>query len=326
MQPTNHRRGAGGGRATHITRSFTCGPRPPAPTLEGSRSILRRLFVSVSVFAAAALAAPGVQAQTVPDLPAPGDSLYEIRLVDGTRIVGRIAQVDQARAILTLPDGDRLHIDRTQVRQVRPARGRIVNGQFWRDDPGRTRLFFAATGRSLDPGESYINAHFVTRIGVAGAIGELGIAPRLTIGAGVPFLVPEGGGFYFAPKVQVIRQSELQVALGALVFFIDDGPLTVAYGVGTFGDADRALSAGLSVVDWDGSSRTTATVGGEIRVHRALKLMTENHLLLPRGGIVSGGARVIGGPLVAEVAAAALLEGDCCLLLVNLSLSHGFGR
>lgn len=320
MQPTNHRRGAGSGRATHITRSFTCGPRPPAPTLEGSRSILRRLFVSVSVFAAAALAAPGVQAQTVPDLPAPGDSLYEIRLVDGTRIVGRIAQVDQARAILTLPDGDRLHIDRTQVRQVRPARGRIVNGRFWRDDPGRTRLFFAATGRSLGPREAYINAHFVTRIGAAGAIGEFGIAPRVMIGAGMPFLIPEGGGFYFAPKVQVIRRSKLQVALGALAFI----PYTVAYGVGTFGDADDALSAGLSVVYWDGRSWTTAIVGGEMRVGR-LKLITENHFFAG-GGIVSGGVRLIGDPLVAEVAIGSLLEGDCCLLLVNLSLSHGFGR
>ncbi len=76
------------------------------------------------------------------------------RLGDGSLIVAHIAEQDQARVVLITLGGGRLEIDRSQIPELRPARGRIVNDEFWSEDPGGTWLFFTGTGRSLNRGES----------------------------------------------------------------------------------------------------------------------------------------------------------------------------
>ncbi len=286
---------------------------------------LRTPLVCASMLLAAALLPSVARGQTPPDLPAPSDTLYEIRLVDGSLIFARIAELDEERVVLTTVGGGRIEIDRPQIQQFRPARGRVVNGEFWNEDPGGTRLFFTATGRSLSRGDSYIGTYVIVL-----PFAAVGLTDRVTIGGGAPVLFGEFEPFYLAPKVQILRRPTVQAALGTLAFLFDDDLVGIAYGVGTFGNADNALSAGLGFFysGEDVENKPAAMLGGEIRVGRRIKIITENYLLPEAVGMAfSGGVRLIGDRFSAEVGVGAgQAEGelDCCLPLLNIS--YAFGR
>ena len=129
--------------------------RPPA-----SRD-KRPLRFFAFVFIAAAVLPTAVAAQVLPEIPPPSDTVYEVGLADGSSIVGRITEVDPQQVVITTLGGGRLEIGRTQVRTVRVAAGRFVRGEYWHEDPGGTRLFFTATGRTLARGESYIGTYVI---------------------------------------------------------------------------------------------------------------------------------------------------------------------
>ena len=264
------------------------------------------------------------RAQTPPDIPAPSDTVYEIRLADGSVVFARVAEFDQNRVVLMTVGGGRLEVDRPQIRALRPARGQAVDGEFWSEDPGATRLFFTATGRSLSQGESYIGTYVIVL-----PFAAVGVTDRITIAAGAPVLFGELEPFYVGPKVQVLRQPNLQASLGTLAFFFDDEVVGIAYGVGTFGDADNAVSAGLGFF-YSGdevANEPAFMFGGETRVSRRIKLITENYLLPDAVGVIlSGGIRVIGDRFNTEVGVLGAAGGDeaaCCVPLINFSYSFG---
>ena len=280
---------------------------------------------SVSVLVAAALLPAVASAQTPPDIPPPSDTVYEIQLGDGSVIFARIVELDQEQVVFITVGGGRLGIDRAQVRELRPARGRVENGEFWSEDPGGTRLFFTATGRSLGRGESYLGTYVIVL-----PFAAVGVTDRFTIVGGAPLLFGELEPFYAGPKVQILRRPDVQAALGALAFFFDGEVVGVAYGVGTFGDADNALSAGLGYF-FSGDevvNKPAFMLGGETRVSRRIKLITENYVLPDAVGVIlSGGIRVIGDRFNTEVGvmgAVADGEAGCCLPLINFS--YAFGR
>ena len=291
---------------------------------QSSMSIVRTFLFAASVLAAAAFLPPAAQAQTPPDLPDPSDTLYEIRLGDGSVIYARIAELDQARVVLVTAGGARLEIDRSQIRELRPARGRVSGGEYWSEDPGATRLFFTATGRSLSQGESYIGTYVIVL-----PFAAVGLTDRITIAAGAPVLFGELEPFYVGPRVQVLRQPNVQASLGTLAFFFDDEVVGIAYGVGTFGDTDKALSAGLGFF-YSGDevvNEPAFMFGGEARVSRRIKLITENYVLPEAVGVIlSGGIRVIGDRFNTEIGILGAATGDetgCCVPLINFSYSFG---
>lgn len=116
----------------------------------------RMPLACVFLILAQALSPSSVRDRAPPDLRPPDEALHEIRLIDGSVLIGRVAAVDQDQVVLTTAAGVRIEIDRAHIRELRPARGRIVGSEFWREDPSGTRLPFTATGRSLGRGESYV--------------------------------------------------------------------------------------------------------------------------------------------------------------------------
>ena len=207
--------------------------RPPA-----SRD-KRPLRFFAFVFIAAAVLPTAVAAQVLPEIPPPSDTVYEVGLADGSSIVGRITEVDPQQVVITTLGGGRLEIGRTQVRTVRVAAGRFVRGEYWHEDPGGTRLFFTATGRTLARGESYIGTYVIFL-----PFAAVGVTDRFTITAGAPVLAGEFQPFYLGPKLQVYRTPTAQASVGTLAFFFDDEMVGIAYGVGTFGNTDDAFFGG----------------------------------------------------------------------------------
>lgn len=297
--------------------------------MHGLRRISPTSPVGTLLLSAAALVATvflpvAARAQTPPDIPAPSDAIYEVRLGDGSVIFARVLELDEERVVFETVGGARLDVERTGIEGVRPARGQAVEGEFWAEDPGGTRLFFTSTGRSLERGESYIGTYVVVL-----PFAAVGVTDRFTIVGGAPVLFGELEPFYLGPKLQIIRQPEVQASIGTLAFFFDDEVVGVAYAVGTFGDTDEALSAGIGYF-YSGDevlNEPAFMLGGETRVSRRIKLITENYVLPDAVGVVlSGGVRIIGDRFNTEVGAmGAIADGDggCCVPLINFSYSFG---
>ncbi|MYF60461.1 MAG: hypothetical protein F4179_02100, partial [Gammaproteobacteria bacterium] len=226
------------------------------------------LVIAASALAGAFLSPALAHAQTPPDIPAPSDIIYEVRLGDGSVIFAQVVELDEARVVFETVGGARLDVERSGIEAVRPATGQVVEGEFWAEDPGGTRLFFTSTGRSLRRGESYIGTYVVVL-----PFAAVGITDRFTIVGGAPILFGELEPFYLGPKLQIIRQPEVQASVGTLAFFFDDEVGGVAYGVATFGDTERALSAGIGYF-YSGDevlNEPAFMLGGEPRVRRRIK-------------------------------------------------------
>ena len=287
-------------------------------------SLVGTFLLSAAALVATVFLPVAARAQTPPDIPAPSDAIYEVRLGDGSVIFARVVELDQERVVFETVGGARLDVERTGIDGVRPARGQTVDGEFRTEDPGGTRLFFTSTGRSLERGESYIGTYVVVL-----PFAAVGITDRFTIVGGAPVLFGELEPFYLGPKLQIIRQPEVQASIGTLAFFFDNEVVGVAYAVGTFGDKDEALSAGIGYFYSGGEvlNEPAFMLGGETRVSRRIKLITENYVLPDAVGVVlSGGVRIIGDRFNTEVGAmGAFADGDggCCVPLINFSYSFG---
>jgi preprotein translocase subunit YajC len=264
-----------------------------------------RLLFRAVVLAAAIHLVPGATSPAHAQLPAsiqPGDALLEIRTAAGTRIVGRIVAVTDDRLTIETGDGARIELPRATVVGISAARGRVVNGQYWAEDPNQTRLLLVSpTGRTLPRGQGYISAFylFFPFIGY-------GITDDLTLAAGTPLIGGNlGNVFYVAPKYRVHQRPGLDVAVGSLNFFateeVDEGSAGIGYLVGTTGDGDRSVSVGAG---WgyalgggvsEISSKPLILLAGEYRVGRSVKLLTENFFVPgSEGAMLSGGVRFIG--------------------------------
>ena len=284
------------------------------------------LLLVMSLLAIGAPVTPaGAQEQA--ELLTPGETLYEIRLADGSVLFAHVTAVEGETMVLVTSGGARLEVERSQIRDVRSAEGRLVEGEFWREDPNSSRLFFTATGRTLQKGEAYIGTYLIVLPFVA-----VGLTDRFTIAAGAPVLFGRFEPFYIAPKVQLFGSPTAGISLGTLLFLFDDKQVGIAYGVGTFGSADKAVRLGLGFgySGDDVSGQPLAMIGGETRVSRRIKLITENYFLPGEtGAVFSGGFRFIGERFSTDVGlAAASDEGDfaCCVPMVNFSWAFGRGR
>lgn len=276
---------------------------------------------------------PAPAAAQVPERIVVSDTLVQVQLTDGSTLFGRVVAVEDERVVLETQAGARVEVDRARIRSLRPVAGRVRDGVVWEDDPHATRLFFAPTGRALGQGEGYFGVYelffpFVT----------YGVTDRLTLAAGTPIIPEAIGEFaYFGPKLLLVNAPRMQVSAGVFAGFFDGGTAGVAYGVGTWGTRDDAVTAGAGwgfTTDGDGgsdiSNEPLILLGGETRVGRRTKLLTENYFVLGEAGaLVSGGIRFFGDRLSADAGLGLYVddsETECCLPLINFVYSFGKTR
>lgn len=233
-----------------------------------------------------------------------------VTLRDGSRLQGRVLEVTPASVRFQSALGETL-IPREAIRSVRVASAEMVHGnEIWPEDPSRTRLFFAPTGRTLRDREAYFADAYVFLPSF-----QLGLTNKLSLGAGMSIFPGIGLGdqiYYLTPKLGVYASPRLNVSVGALVagaaVLSDRSPFGIGYGVATFGgeNANATLGGGVSysrgVV---ASSSPLLLAGGMVRTSKSVALVSENYLLLGTGTSVlaSGGVRFIGERLSVDLAA-----------------------
>ncbi len=215
--------------------------------------------------------------------PSPPDSVSVIEARDGSTMVGRI--IDETGGVVTVetPYGvlriPRDRIAAVRIRRLRPGGGDV---RYRFEAPNETRLFFAPTGRVLPKGGGYLADYYLFFPSA-----NYGVTDRLSLGGGFS-IFPTGSManqvYFFTPKFGLKRSERMNVAVGALVIrppdnLDEDIPLiSVLYGVGTWGDSDRNVTAGIGygMVDTKLAGSPLIMLGGEYRLTDRLALVSEN--------------------------------------------------
>jgi hypothetical protein len=229
-------------------------------------------------------------------------TLYELVLRDGSRLYGAIERNDPDDIVFKTQAGAVLTVKRTNIETLKEVTGSLAGGEFMPPDPNTTRLFFAPTGRSLSRGQTYLGVYEFVMPFV-----QVGITDRFSIGGGTPLFFGFDSGdhpFWITPKLQVLKTSSTDVAVGVLHAFNASGDGGgIAYAVSTSGTARGSFTIGGGMAYGnDGGRAGVVMVGGERQVRRNLKLMTENYVWKGGDGIASAGVRFFGERLSADLA------------------------
>lgn len=291
--------------------------------------LVRRALLAAALLACA-LGRPGAAGAQVTEASAAADTVYEIRLRDGSLLVGRIVSDQGATLTVQTQAGVTVTLQREQVASITERTGRVVDGRVVPQDPHATRLFFAPTARAVPKGEGYFGVYELFFPFVS-----YGLTDRFTISAGTP-IVPDyiGQIFYIAPKFEVVRAPGGSAAVGVLAVIAPeeelDGSAGLIYGVGTFGSPDGAFTVGATlpfVATTDESSLGNDPVfmiGAEARTGMRTKFISENYFVPGEGALVSGGLRFFGERLSADFGVGLAVGGNetlCCLPLLNFVYS-----
>ena len=251
----------------------------------------------------------------------------ELVLRDGTRAYGRVERIDDGVVTFTTTAGAAIQVRAAEIVSIHPANGRVVDGEFRRADPNPTRLFFGPTARSLKQGTGYVGVYEILLPFV-----QVGVTDRISFGAGTPLIFGDGSAhpFWITPKVQVYASESVQASVGVMHFLnVGDGTLGIAYVVGTRGTADSAVTGGVGYAyDRSYNSKNGAAVvmiGGEHRVTRGMKILTENYVF-NGGGILTGGVRWMGERFAADLAMVVPTDGGTTIAFPLVNVVYSFSR
>lgn len=290
---------------------------------------LKKLVCALVLAGSAGLAA----AEGVPQPAAPqvavtlAGATDELVLRDGTHAYGQVERVDGAVVTFKTTAGAAIQVNAAEIVSLRPVTGRIVAGEFRRADPNPTRLFFGPTARSLKQGEGYVGVYEIVLPFV-----QVGITDRVSIGAGTPLIFGDGSAhpFWITPKVQVFERASTQASVGVMHFLnVGDGTLGIAYVVGTRGTSDSAITGGIGYAyerSYDTSNGAAVVmIGGEHRVRRGMKVMTENYVF-NGGAILTGGVRWLGEHFSADLALVVPTDGSGVVAFPLVNVVYSFTR
>jgi hypothetical protein len=269
------------------------------------------LLAAAATIAAGTVAAPRLVAQdttaTANLRPTPESQRVRLTLRDGSVVIGRVISVSAATVHFASALGD-VDIPRSAIRKVESASPTSMHeGEYWPEDPSRTRLFFAPTGRMQHQGEMYLADAYVFFPSLQG-----GVTDRFSIGAGfslIPGLGLDEQLYYITPKVGLVAGDKVNIAIGGIVAgagtITDAGPFGIGYGVATFGGEDGSITAGAGFgYAKSETSQAILMLGGSRRVTRNVALVSENYLYTANHNsvLVSGGFRFLGEKIAVDFA------------------------
>jgi hypothetical protein len=209
---------------------------------------------------------------------------------------------------------------------IRKPRGVRHGRDFWPRDRSDSRLFIGPTARVSGNGRGYVGLYELFFPSAAIGIGDIAmISGGMSI---FPTLGLDEQIYYFAPKVRLLGLEMVSAAAGLLYVGVgsEDEYGGLAYGVVTLGDDRAAVTAGPGFPFYsDGgfADEMLAMVGGEVRVSRGLKLISENWFVPgSEGAFFTLGLRGLTGAHSIEFAVLIPTTGD--VLIPVASYSAGF--
>jgi hypothetical protein len=238
----------------------------------------------------------------------PEGRVSQVVLCDGSTLNGRVVDVTPTTVRFLSSIGETT-IPRASIAAVRlvPLTS-VHDGQVWPEDPSRTRLFFAPTGRMLRTSEKYFSDAYVFFPSI-----QVGVTDQFTIGGGMSLFPGVGLDeqiYYLTPKLGLYSSPNVNVAVGALLagaqVISDETPVGIGYGVVTLGDENTSATIGSGFGFSRGNTSSTAVLmlGGSSRVSRSIALVSENYLTTERDAsvLLSGGVRFMSEHIAVDIA------------------------
>ena len=196
-------------------------------------------FMLLFALCALLLSSSGYSQPMIDGLKIPeSDYMQVVETKDGGMLIGRIVSIGVAVVQVETNFG-KTEIPIRAIKKIRkiPASS-MRDGQHWYPDLNTTRLFITTTAQMMERGQGYYSNRYLFFSMLA-----YGVTDNFTIGAGgLTLPIPlKDIPFYITPKVGLLNQESLDLALGALIMRMpDDGDdngfsTGILYGVGTFG-------------------------------------------------------------------------------------------
>jgi len=228
----------------------------------------------------------------------------ELRLDDGSRLVGTILSETDAEVHFRTASGSELRLDPASIERRRTVEGRMHDGSFEPFDPTLSRTFFAPTARSVPRGTGYLVSHEVFFLS-----GGWGPGSGVTLSGGIS-LIPGAGEqlIWFAPKFTVVEKDRVSIAGGFLAGTVtgssDAGG--ILYGVTSVGSRALTGSAGVGFLFGGGEVDDTPIIlfSGEWSLGDRTSLISENYAIPTEdsGALISMGFRFRGSRLTLDLA------------------------
>lgn len=251
-----------------------------------------------------AAAEPATAAAQQPAPEAVRVTTWELVLTDGSRVYGTVERQTATDIVFRTTTGAVITVRPSEVAALREVSGTIVRGEFLRDDPNPTRLFFGPTGRALPKGKAYLGVYEFLLPFV-----QVGVTDRFSIGGGSPLLFFADDWhrpYWLTPKLQVFDDGMTHVSAGAFLGFGGHESAGIAYGVLTRErppDGSFTVGAGMAYSS-NGGRAPVVMAGAEGRLSRTMRVITENYLWEGGHGMASAGVRFLGERMSADLALA----------------------
>ena len=250
-------------------------------------------------------------------------TIVRLELIGGSTLIGRVASEDSTSITINLLSNTTTTIKKKSIEKRETIEKNLYNGQYWIDDPNSTRLFFAPTGRGLVSGNGYVSVYEIFFPMVA-----FGIADYITIAGGISLFPGLSKQLlYFAPKITPFQNDKFAVSIGD--FYVRtpsnnrNNDINIIYSIGTVSFSKGAITMGVGYETK--SENPIILLGGELRVSKYAKLITENWFL---GGsdlkFVSLGIRILGKYLAADFAFVTPIGDNNTIFMPWIGFAYNF--
>lgn len=208
--------------------------------------------------------------------------LYVVKTIDDNEYIGSIVSQNAEVLVLKTEALGEISIQKKNIKSITPLKkGRIVEGQYWFENPHSTRYFVQSNGYSLRQGEGYYQNTWVLFNQVS-----YGVTDNIMIGGGVlPLFLFAGSPtpVWFTPKVSVpIVKDKFNAGVGAFVGTVigeEESGFGFLYGTTTYGSRDQNISLGLGYgfAGGEWGDYPLISVSGMARTGKKFAFMMENY-------------------------------------------------
>jgi hypothetical protein len=173
---------------------------------------------------------------------------YYIQTTDGNTYRGQILTQDSLKVLFNLEKFGEHSFLKTEIKKMQPLdKDKVVDGEYWMDNPQATRYFFSPNAYGLKKGEGYYQNVWVMVNSVA-----VGVTDYFSIGGGVVPLFLFAGSptpVWITPKFSVpVAKDKFNLGGGALLGTVlgeQETGFGILYGISTLGSKDKNVSLGL---------------------------------------------------------------------------------
>ena len=173
---------------------------------------------------------------------------YYIQTTDGNTYRGQILSRDSLIILFNLERFGEHSFLKTEIKKLEPLdKEKVVDNEYWMDNPQATRYFFSPNAYGLKKGEGYYQNVWVMVNSFA-----VGVTDYFSIGGGVVPLFLFAGSptpVWSTPKFSIpVARDKFNLGGGALMGTVlgeEDTGFGILYGRSTLGSKDKNVSLGL---------------------------------------------------------------------------------